>query len=378
MIGSLKSSALKVLKTDAFSFVAAQSISRPLSALGSVTPKQRFEAALMLEPVDRVPLFYQHLGAASYLQKATGLLTKDGYADPRVFAKLSMEAYKQFGFDNVMAGWGDLLVEAHAHGTEWKFTDSRFYPRVVKYVPIEKITSIQPVDPLQDRSWSVQLQAARIMLETVGKEVAVVACLNSPALIASEIIGIENLMLAQYKTPDWMHQLLRTITESSRAYGEEIARIGLEDIFIENGTAGMELVSREQYEKSDRRYLQDEMQLFKHLGLRTIIHNCSALPYYESQLELAPNAIHIHLVAVNPQELFASVKDKTCMMAGIDHAKLLFKGTPDEVEAEVRRIIELWGDSPGLIMAPGCELPFKTPLENIARLREATIKYGSR
>ncbi|MDD1770168.1 MAG: hypothetical protein LUO79_03695 [Methanomassiliicoccales archaeon] len=342
-----------------------------------MTPKQRFEAALKMEPVDRVPLFYQHLGAASYLQKATGLLTKDGYDDPQVFAKLSLEAYRQFGFDNVMAGWGDLLIEAHAHGTEWKFTDPRFYPRVVKYVPIEKIATVQPVDPLRDKSWSVQLNAAKIMLDAVGKEVAVVAYIASPALIASEVIGIENLMLAQYQSPDWMHQLLRTLTESSRAYGEEIARIGLEEIFIENGTAGMELVSREQYEKGDRKYLQDEMQLFKRLGLKTIIHNCAALPYYESQMELAPDAIHIHLVAVNPEELFASVRGKACMMAGIDHAKLLFKGTPDEVEAEVKRIMELWGDAPGLIMAPGCEMPFKTPLENIARLKEATVKYGS-
>jgi uroporphyrinogen-III decarboxylase len=75
--------------------------------------------------------------------------------------------------------------------------------------------------------------------------------------------------------------------------------------------------------------------------------------------------------------MFSFVKGKTCMMAGIDHMNLLFKRTPDEVEAEAKRVIGLWGDAPGFILAPGCELPYKTPLDNIRRLKEATIRYGT-
>jgi len=30
-----------------------------------------------------------------------------------------------------------------------------------------------------------------------------------------------------------------------------------------------------------------------------------------------------------------------------------------------------WGDGPGYMVAPGCEMPFKTPMENIIALREA-------
>jgi MtaA/CmuA family methyltransferase len=342
-----------------------------------MTPKQRLEAALMMEPVDHVPVFYQHLGAASHLQKATGLITKDGFDRPEVFAKLSLQAYRSFGFDNVMAGWGDILVEAHAHGTEWRFTDPRFYPRVVRYVPMDKVSEVRPVDPMQDKTWSILLKAARIMLDEIGRGVAVVGYLNSPAVIASEVVGLENLMMALYQSPDVVDRLLATLTESSKAYSEEAAKLGIEEVFIENGTAGGELISRESYERSDRRYLKEEVEQMKRLGMRQIVHNCAALPYYESQLELEPTALHVHLLAVDRNELFSKVKGKACMMAGIDHTKLLFKGTPDEVEAEVKSIIELWGDSPGLIMAPGCELPYKTPLENLVRLREATARYGA-
>jgi uroporphyrinogen-III decarboxylase len=54
---------------------------------------------------------------------------------------------------------------------------------------------------------------------------------------------------------------------------------------------------------------------------------------------------------------------------------LLFKRSPDEVEEEVKRVMGLWGKAPGLMVAPGCELPYKTPLENIQRLKEATARH---
>jgi uroporphyrinogen-III decarboxylase len=145
-----------------------------------MSPRQRFEAAMRMEEVDRPPLFYQHLGASSHLQRATGLQVRDGFQDPEVFTRLSMEAYRQFGFDNVMAGWGGILVEAHAHGSKWKFTDPRFYPRPDGYVPIDRVPEIEPVDPLKDEFWSVPVRAAQVMVDAIGKEIAVVGCINSP------------------------------------------------------------------------------------------------------------------------------------------------------------------------------------------------------
>ena len=45
----------------------------------------------------------------------------DGFHDPETFAKLALGAYNLYGYDTVMAGWGDLLIEAQAPGMEWRF-----------------------------------------------------------------------------------------------------------------------------------------------------------------------------------------------------------------------------------------------------------------
>lgn len=341
-----------------------------------MTPKQRFQAALELKAVDRIPVFYQHLGAASHLQKGFSFNTKDAFSDPEKYASLAMESYRQFGYDNVMVGWGDLLTEAQAHGLVWKFTDPRFYPRPDTYLPISKASEIRPVDPMQDPFWSVQLKAARLMFKDLGNEVAIVGSCSSPTWIASETIGMENLMMAYFQQPDLVHGMLRTFAQSCKAYGERAHEVGIEEIFVDDSGAGKEMVSLEMYHKFDGGYLLEVMSHWRKLGLRTIIHNDSAEPYYEAQADLGPSALHVHLAAVDPARFFAHLKGRLCVMAGIDHMVLLFKKSPAEVEAEVKRIIELWGRDPGLMMAPGCELPYKTPLENIKCLKDATSKYG--
>jgi MtaA/CmuA family methyltransferase len=339
--------------------------------------RERFHAALDRETPDRIPLFYQHLGAAKWLLQSTGLRMFDGFHDPEVFAKLSMAAYDLYGFDNVMAGWGDILVEAQAHGMTWKFPERDFYPRVDRYVPMDAIDKIQPVDPLKDRFWSVPLKAAGTMMDRLGKDVAVVGCINSPTVIASELVGMENLLLAYLTEPEPVVRLLDTLTESSRRYGERLVELGVEDIFIENGTAGQEMVSQEMYEQYDRPYLQAEMDAFREQGLRTIVHNCAAQPFWRSQLETVPTGLHLHLKAVNVPEVFSEIKGRSCMLAGIDHMELLFTGTPDDVEKEVDHTIAQWGTDPGLIISPGCELLYKTPMENIKRLKESVVKHGT-
>jgi len=337
----------------------------------------RFHAALDGSQSDRIPLFYQHLGAAKWLLQHTGLKMRDGFFDPDVFAKLAMTSHYLYGFDNVMAGWGDLLVESQAHGMKWKFPDKDFYPRVERYLPMSEIDKVQPVDPAEDPVWSVPLRAAGKMMDYYHGEVPVVGCINSPNMIASELVGMENLMIGYFTDHDRVDHLLTVLVESSKAYGERLVEIGIEDVFIENATAAKELVSQQRYEQYDRKYLKVAMDSYHQHGLRTILHNCAAKPFWQSQMETRPTSLHLNLSAIDVPEVFASLKGRTCVMAGIEHTELLYEHTPDEIEENVRETIALWGNDHGFIIAPGCELPYNTPQENIKALKDSVIKYGT-
>jgi uroporphyrinogen decarboxylase len=60
-----------------------------------------------------------------------------------------------------------------------------------------------------------------------------------------------------------------------------------------------------------------------------------------------------------------------CVHGGIDVQKLLIHKKPEDVEEEVKKIVELWGDRGGIIIAPAHEIEPETPLENIVAIYDA-------
>jgi uroporphyrinogen decarboxylase len=343
-----------------------------------MTPKQRFLAALDIEEPDRIPVFYQHLGGARWILQSCGKTIRDGFHDPEVFAEIAMASHKLFGYDNVMAGWGDILIEAQAHGTIWKWPEKDYYPRVDRYAIIEPndVEKIESVDPLKDKYWSVPIKAASIMQSRIGKEVEVMGCINSPMVIAMMMMGADQLLVTLMMNPNMIDELLAKIVESSKLYGERINKIGLESVMIENGTAGAELNSPDLCDRFDMRYLKVVLDNYRSLNLRTMVHNCAAAPFLDKELALRPDAIHFNNKFVELEKVFEMLRGKTCVVSGIDHMELMFRGTLIAVEDDIRKVIDIWGRAPGFIIAPGCEMPFKTPLENILSLPRTTEKYG--
>jgi len=342
--------------------------------------KERFQAALNLETPDRVPLLYQHLGGGEWVLQSAGKSLMEGFQSPEAFAEIAMASQRLFEFDNVMVGWGDILIEAQAHGAKWAFKDKNQYPHVEAYVPFtpESIERIQPVDPLKDEYWSVPLRAAGILQEKIGEGIEVVGCINAPFIIASEVIGYDKIMVAPRKNPKEAHKLFETITESAKIYADRIAQdYGLDTLFIVDGTAGADQIGLDFCTQFDLYYVGKLIDHCRSLGLKTIIQNGSSAPYLEAQAALKPDAIHFNNRAVDLAKTFDMFRQRLCVVSGIDHMELLLRGTPDDVEREVQRAVDLYGKASGLMLAAGAEMGFKTPVENIRRLKEAAARYGS-
>jgi uroporphyrinogen-III decarboxylase len=104
-----------------------------------------------------------------------GLTMGDGFHDPQKFAHICEATHELFGFDNVMLGWGDLITEARALGSTWRFTDRDFYPRIDHYAlrNISDVDALAPVDPWEDEFWSVPPKTGEIILRSLGREDAV-------------------------------------------------------------------------------------------------------------------------------------------------------------------------------------------------------------
>ena len=82
---------------------------------------------------------------------------------------------------------------------------------------------------------------------------------------------------------------------------------------------------------------------------------------------------------VSPENM-AAIKDitrgRTTLNGNVHTVETLIRGTPRNVEREVREIVDLWGDDGRLIVGTGDQVGRETPDENIWAMIETAKSYG--
>jgi uroporphyrinogen decarboxylase len=87
------------------------------------------------------------------------------------------------------------------------------------------------------------------------------------------------------------------------------------------------------------------------------------------------------LQAVQPEandlaELKARYGGRLAFWGGVGSQSTMSRGTPEDVKAEVKRLIETVGKRGGYICSPAHRLEPECPLENIYAFVEAVEQYG--
>ncbi len=98
----------------------------------------------------------------------------------------------------------------------------------------------------------------------------------------------------------------------------------------------------------------------------------SRLPYF---LDLPKGKVPIHVEKVDRHEARKILGDNNCIWGDIP-APMLTLGTPNDVKENVRELIDIFGDTNGLIIDGAVEIPDETKPENIDAVFEAIEKYS--
>ncbi len=80
---------------------------------------------------------------------------------------------------------------------------------------------------------------------------------------------------------------------------------------------------------------------------------------------------------MNAQELKTAFGDRLSFSGGISAQKTLPRGSTEDVQAEVKRVIEQLGTGGGYILSPGHpSLQGDIPVENIVAMYQAGLEFG--
>jgi uroporphyrinogen-III decarboxylase len=97
--------------------------------------------------------------------------------------------------------------------------------------------------------------------------------------------------------------------------------------------------------------------------------------HLERFAELPAGSIIFHIDRSNPTEASRVLGKKFCLSGGVPNALLTF-GTPDDVKAHCRKLIETIGSEGGYIMDASAIMQNDATVENLRALTDATLEYG--
>lgn len=201
--------------------------------------------------------------------------------------------------------------------------------------------------------------------------------------IASFFRGPDGIMYDLYDRPAWVSRFLGLLTEYQVELVREVARAGVDvTLRMDSSFVGFGL-SREMYRTfimpCDRAIVDAAHQA----GLRVHLHICGKKNAFLE--DLADTGIDA-LETLTPRAASGDVDladakrrigDRVCLMGGfLSH--LLAYGTPQEVEREAKRCLEVARQGGGYILSPTGRVDPETPEENILALTAAGRSYGAR
>lgn len=186
--------------------------------------------------------------------------------------------------------------------------------------------------------------------------------------------GMERLFVDMIEAPGFVHELLDTICEYNVAMVEQAAQHDIDLVHFGDDWGAQRglLMGPDLWERFLQPRLARQYAAAKDAGKFVSVHSCGKVQ------EVFPQLIEIGVDCFNPFqpevmdvcEMKRVHGDRLSFWGGVSTQRLLPYGTPDEVRAEVKRLIAEVGKDGGYILAPAHSIPGDARPENIMALIE--------
>jgi uroporphyrinogen decarboxylase len=323
----------------------------------TLSPRERVQCAIRHEQPDCVPWHFGYTAPArAKLEAHFGTTALDDVLNNHIVS------YKtRFPYDEIAPGfWRDEW------GTVWNKTVDPDIGVVEKPLLSERsLAGFRAPDPLNPRRFAglpawIAANPDRFRMVGMG------FTLWERAWV---LRGMTDLMVDLVEAPRFVDDLLDLILEWDLAVLDEILKYDVDGVRFGDDWGHQRglIFGRRRWQ----RFIKPRMaQLFarvRQAGKSVAIHSCGKVQ------ELFPELIDIGLDVFNPfqpdvmdvYEMKRQFGDRLAFYGGMSVQSLLPHGTPDEVRAEARRMMNEIGKDGGFIIAPSHDMPGDIPLENM-------------
>jgi len=230
------------------------------------------------------------------------------------------------------------------------------------------LAALQRPDPLGGGRMHDRVKACELFSHHVGGDIPIMGWVEGPMAQAVDLRGMSELMMDIYDAPQWVEDLFDWVTEMEIAFALAQIQAGADLIGV--GDAAASLVSADIYETMILPRERRIVQAIRDAGAFSRLHICG------NTTHLLP---HMHRSGAELIELDHTTDIRrarelcgpgTVLMGNFDPVAAVYSATPGQVMEAARRSHETLGHP--YILAAGCEIPPRTPRENI----KAMFRYA--
>ncbi len=193
--------------------------------------------------------------------------------------------------------------------------------------------------------------------------------------------GSERMLLDFYDFPEIMEEIFEFYLEYAIRRTEACIRARPDAILIQGSSSSMSLISPGIYRRYCLPIVKQVTRMCKRAGILSHQHTCGRsrevveVNYDETDLDVMEPLEGNPTGNVDLREVKEKFGGKLCLKGNINTVTLL-KGTPEDVEREVRKAIEGAAKGGGFVLSTGDSPGRDTPDANIYRMVETGRKYG--
>lgn len=321
--------------------------------------KERIDAALRGEQVDRVPVSvwghdFEREWSAQSLTEAM------------------IENYTRYDWDFLKVN-PRACYSVEGWGAKYRPSGEKYREPVFESSPIRSATDWKRIRTLEPDSGSFgeQLRVLQLLNHSMGFEAYFVQTIFCPLGVAMYLAGSAEPVLQTIREDRAaMHAALRVITETLSMYAIACLEQGTGGIFYAtNGWASEGMLTPDQYHEFGEQYDLEILEAIKSRSKFNILHNCGERIHFDLLSSYPVEVISWDATGEgNPDLRAGQLSSGKAVMGGINEKTTLKNGSPNQVQEEVGKALELTGGR-HFLLAPGCAISPETPAKNVEAVR---------
>ena len=258
----------------------------------------------------------------------------------------------------------DLSVEAECFGCVVTATDDEVPTIEEPIITDEDEAEALTVPEMGSGRTGIYLDAIKKAKELITDR-PILAGMIGPYSLAARLFDVSEIMMNCYDDPDMVHTVLEKCTQFLISYAKAYREVGADGIVMAEPVAG--LLSPTLEEEFSAPYVKQIVDAVQNDDFIVIYHNCgdNVPKMLDSILSTGAAVYHFGNAVDMEKDILEKVPADVVVMGNVDPAGVLRLGTPESIRTATTELLKKCSTYPNFVLSSGCDMPPKTPWENI-------------